>query len=449
MAKYLDYTGLTTVWQRIKAYIAGRISSSNDIVTITNIDNSVTGITKQTYQIPTTKKLSDTIEALDAKVYAGSNGQTDTTAASAEDTYDSDDDSEVKILITETDGKITSVSIGTNGLASDSEVIKTITGDTFVSATKNNNTVTLATQTEDMAASAGSIGTYNSTTGEQTTAPTAPTLTGNSSKLTDTDDIATKVKTYVDGKVNIEKARSDANTIAKIAALDSNVTLGTDNVTQPSGSSLTRSSSVTVLQGVKVGEVDGKLADVGNGTNSSNSYTLDVDAAGAANAAYLELLGDSSDDSSENTIYGVKAYADAAVASAFGGVTSITYNTDYSSYSSLPTTGEAGVIYLIPSYGYTRVLPAGTENPSNLGWYEYNSQNRIYTATTDTTVNASKTYYTQDSEERNVKDEYIYIPGVEGATGSYEKLGEASLDLDNYLKISEALTTQEIERATS
>ena len=44
-------------------------------------------------------------------------------------------------------------------------------------------------------------------------------------------------------------------------------------------------------------------------------------------------------------------------------------------------------------YTYTEVEPEGTENPAEEGWYEYSGQ--TYTATTDTTVNSEKTYYTR------------------------------------------------------
>lgn len=42
---------------------------------------------------------------------------------------------------------------------------------------------------------------------------------------------------------------------------------------------------------------------------------------------------------------------------------------------------------------YTAVTPVGTENPANLGWYEYSVIDGIYFLSADTTVVTGKTYY--------------------------------------------------------
>lgn len=49
----------------------------------------------------------------------------------------------------------------------------------------------------------------------------------------------------------------------------------------------------------------------------------------------------------------------------------------------------------ITSTSYDSVTPAGTENPSEEGWYERSGEagSYVYTKTTDTTVDDSKTYY--------------------------------------------------------
>lgn len=46
-----------------------------------------------------------------------------------------------------------------------------------------------------------------------------------------------------------------------------------------------------------------------------------------------------------------------------------------------------------PTETYVEVTPVGTENPSEEGWYEYNSTNDTYFATEDTEVASGKTYY--------------------------------------------------------
>lgn len=46
-----------------------------------------------------------------------------------------------------------------------------------------------------------------------------------------------------------------------------------------------------------------------------------------------------------------------------------------------------------PTETYVEVTPVGTENPSEEGWYEYDSVNDTYVATEDTEVVSGKTYY--------------------------------------------------------
>lgn len=99
----------------------------------------------------------------------------------------------------------------------------TAAGDEYVSAAvdaDNNKKINVSADVKNVTATAGTPGTYNATTGAQTAAPVAGTLSGTSNSLVDGADVASKVKTYVDGAINIEKARADANVVAKIAALD-------------------------------------------------------------------------------------------------------------------------------------------------------------------------------------------------------------------------------------
>ena len=42
---------------------------------------------------------------------------------------------------------------------------------------------------------------------------------------------------------------------------------------------------------------------------------------------------------------------------------------------------------------YDEVTPVGTENPSEEGWYEYDSVNDVYVPSEDTAVDGTKTYY--------------------------------------------------------
>lgn len=60
-----------------------------------------------------------------------------------------------------------------------------------------------------------------------------------------------------------------------------------------------------------------------------------------------------------------------------------------------PTSVDGGVMRSKTTY--TEVSPSGTENPKNLGWYEYDETTGKYVKTTDTSVNVSTTYYTRKS----------------------------------------------------
>ena len=95
-------------------------------------------------------------------------------------------------------------------------------GDAYVAASvdaNDNKKVVVATNKQDLTATAGTPGVY-AADGSQTTAPVAGTLSGTANSLADGADIAEKVKTYVDGAIAIEAARSDAKNKADIAALD-------------------------------------------------------------------------------------------------------------------------------------------------------------------------------------------------------------------------------------
>ena len=112
---------------------------------------------------------------------------------------------------------------------------------------ENNKKVNIEANVQDLTASEGTRGTYSvaadgtvSLSGE-----TAPTLIGVADSLTDGDDVATKVKTYVDAKVAAEAARTDANIEGAVKALDA-------EVTSSDGTNVT----------VKVTEVDGIITAV-------------------------------------------------------------------------------------------------------------------------------------------------------------------------------------------
>jgi len=95
-------------------------------------------------------------------------------------------------------------------------------GDAYVAASvdaNDNKKVIVDSNVVALAATAGTAGEYGAD-GTQTKAPVAGTLSGTANSLVDGADIAEKVKTYVDGAIAIEAARSDAKNKADIADLD-------------------------------------------------------------------------------------------------------------------------------------------------------------------------------------------------------------------------------------
>ena len=82
---------------------------------------------------------------------------------------------------------------------------------------------------------------------------------------------------------------------------------------------------------------------------------------------------------------------------------------------------------------YTAVTPAGTENPSEVGWYVENAG--VYSAAADTTVQAGVTYYTKaDSYLWNVLGGFIDQTQFASATD----LAAAQAQLDNFEFASDA-----------
>ena len=120
-------------------------------------------------------------------------------------------------------------------------------GDDYVAArvdAADNKKVIVNSNVTELTATAGIPGVY-AADGKQTTAPSAGTLSGTAKSLGDAADIAAKVKTYVDGAIAIEAARSDAKSLEEIAKLDVDTVGGTN------GDVLTQ-----------ISETDGKISAV-------------------------------------------------------------------------------------------------------------------------------------------------------------------------------------------
>ena len=109
----------------------------------------------------------------------------------------------------------------------------TAEGDNYVSASVNAATdkkhVIVETNVEDLTVTGGTAATYGSDfipTGNATHG----TLSGEEGALADASDIATAVKTYVDGEIAIESARTDASLNYRISILDADVSTKGTNV---------------------------------------------------------------------------------------------------------------------------------------------------------------------------------------------------------------------------
>lgn len=146
-------------------------------------------------------------------------------------------------------------------------------GDDYITAAvdaNNNKKINVAADVQDLTASAGTPGVYDSTTGAQTTAPVAGTLSGVADSLGDAADIATKVKTYVDGAIAIEAARSDAKNLADLKTVVEGLD-GTATASSATNVDSTPTADFKVL--TKVAEVDGKVVET-TVTNGSTAVTL-------------------------------------------------------------------------------------------------------------------------------------------------------------------------------
>jgi hypothetical protein len=141
-------------------------------------------------------------------------------------------------------------------------------GDAYVGASiaqDNNKKVVVSTDVQELTATAGSAATYDPTTGAQTAASTAGTLTGVAESLADSSDIALKVKTYVDGAIAIEAARNDAKNKADIYALNSS-----QSATAASGNVYSVLTGVTMEHGALASKTEVTLAAVAKTGNAAD-----------------------------------------------------------------------------------------------------------------------------------------------------------------------------------
>lgn len=190
-------------------------------------------------------------------------------------------------------------------------------GDNYITAAvdvNDNKKINVQADVQDLTATAGTPGVYDSTTGAQTTAPVAGTLSGVAGSLGDAADIATKVKTYVDGAIAIEGARSDAKNKADlksaVEALDGsaiataasgNVYTVLTGVTETDGI-ISKASEVTLAAVAKTGAAaDVTIADSGNLITATNVEGALQEIVGNLNAAKVVANDVINVDTTDNT----------------------------------------------------------------------------------------------------------------------------------------------------
>lgn len=160
-------------------------------------------------------------------------------------------------------------------------------GDDYITAEvdeTNNKKINVTADVQDLTASAGTPGDYD-TEGKETTAPVAGTLSGTEKSLVDGADVATKVKTYVDGAVAIEVKRVDNAILAAVNGLDA--TVGSQEIA--SGKHVA----------VEVVETDGKLTAltvVEDDIASAQGLSDEVSRAKAAEKELADLVGVTGDE---------------------------------------------------------------------------------------------------------------------------------------------------------
>lgn len=102
--------------------------------------------------------------------------------------------------------------------------------------------------------------------------------------------------------------------------------------------------------------------------------------------------------------------------------------------STMPANPEDGQTFLYmgdTTYTYDEVTPVGDENPNKLGWYEIDGAGG-YTLSSDTTVDAGKTYYAKN-EQYVTGVIYVYDASTTSWTGksagdSFIEITDAEID---------------------
>lgn len=185
------------------------------------------------------------------------------------------------------------------------------------------------------------------------------------------------------------------------AVLDGSASLGPGYVQKVNGKGLSTEDFTTTLLTKLNGIADGadavswsQIQATGTkiATVTINGTDIDIYAPSGGSTITVDTeMSDSSENAVQNKV--IKGYVDAAI----GSVVQIEFRV----VQTLPASGENGVIYLVPNSG------TGT----------------------------------------NTKDEYVWIPGSGGSSGSWEKIGTTDVDLSGYVQTTDLVevTTSDID----
>lgn len=174
-------------------------------------------------------------------------------------------------------------------------------------------------------------------------------------------------------------------------------TIGTGYVQKEAGKGLSTEDFTTALLTKLNGISDSADAVSWSQTQATGTKVAEITINGTTIDVYVPtstavIVDTEMSDVSENAVQNkvIKEYVDTAVGSVVG--------IEFRVVQTLPQEGENGVIYLVPNGG------SGT----------------------------------------NVKDEYVWLPGSGGASGTWEKIGSTDVDLSGYVQ-----TTDLVEVSTS
>lgn len=136
---------------------------------------------------------------------------------------------------------------------------------------------------------------------------------------------------------------------AKLANIEASAQVNTLEGVQVNGTDLTPDGNKKVNVTVAEGATDGTIAVNGNDVavhglgSAAYEDTTAFDASGAAATAKAEVIGESGDDASADTIYGAKAYADSVVADGLTGISAADSSVTVSAKSNKAQTVKVNV----------------------------------------------------------------------------------------------------------